>query len=293
MPYSEEFILSGEQTILVLTVLILLILILTIHYTVVSFKRERDNEKIQDELEKKVEERTISLENSNVILNQYKKAVDASAIFSKTNHKGVITYINEEFVKTSQYSKEELIGKRHNIIRHPDMPDSIFKDLWKTITAKKIWKGQIKNRAKDGSAYYVSSTIVPILNYENEIEEFLAIRLDITDVIQAQKNAQKADEAKSTFLANMSHEIRTPLNAIIGFSDILCRSKGMDAKSMKQANIIQTSANSLLSIINDILDVSKSRVVTLILVLKNLIYILFQNMLLNYSQKEQLKKILD
>ncbi|WP_108061499.1 ATP-binding protein [Poseidonibacter lekithochrous] len=257
MPYPKEFILSGEQTILILSIFVLLILILTIHYTVVSFKRQKDNNKIQQDLEKKVEERTLSLESSNVLLNQYKKAVDASAIFSKTNNKGIITYVNDEFIRTSQYSEEELVGNNHSIIRHPDMPDSIFEDLWKTIKDKKIWKGQIKNRAKDGSSYYVASTIVPILNYDNEIEEFLAIRLDITKVIRAQKEAQKADEAKSTFLANMSHEIRTPLNAIIGFSDILCRSKGMDAKSMKQSQIIQTSANSLLSIINDILDVSK------------------------------------
>lgn len=257
MPYKQEFILTSQQQLTLLSVLVFLILILAVHYTVVSIGRQKEHLEAKETLEKEVEERTQSLLNTNKLLNQYKKAVDFSAIISKTDKNGVITYVNEEFVKISQYSQEELIGKKHNIVRHPDMPNSLFDDLWQTITDKKIWKGTIKNKAKDGSSYYVASTIVPILNYQDEIEEFLAIRLDITKVIKSQIQAQKANTAKSTFLANISHEIRTPLNAIIGFSDILSKSKTLDNQSVKQANVIQTSATTLLTIINDILDVSK------------------------------------
>ncbi|UTJ07588.1 ATP-binding protein [Arcobacter roscoffensis] len=257
MPYRNEFILTTQQTLIMVSILIFFILILAIHYNIISEKNEKQHKEAKETLESEVENRTQDLRNANKLLNQYKRAVDLSAIVSKTDKNGKITYVNDAFIKISKYTQEELIGENHNIVRHPDMPTSLFEEVWNTILSKQIWKGQIKNKDKEGKDYYVNTTIVPILNYENEIEEFLAIRLDITDVIISQIKAQKADEAKSTFLANMSHEIRTPLNAIIGFSDILCKSKSLDIHGVKQARIIQSSANSLLSIINDILDISK------------------------------------
>ncbi|MGP2658121.1 ATP-binding protein [Malaciobacter sp. WC5094] len=257
IPYKNEFILTTKQTLIMVSILIFFILVLAVHYNVISEKNKKNHKKAKELLENEVEKRTQDLRNANKLLGQYKKAVDLSAIVSKTDKNGKITYVNDEFIKISKYTKDELLGESHNIVRHPNMPMSVFKELWATILDKRIWKGQITNQAKDGTAYYVNTTIVPILNYENEIEEFLAIRLDITDVITSQIKAQKADEAKSIFLANMSHEIRTPLNAIIGFSDILCKSKSLDIHGVKQARIIQSSANSLLSIINDILDISK------------------------------------
>jgi len=118
------------------------------------------------------------------LLNQYKNVVDRSSIVSKTNKKGIITYTNEQFCKISGYRKEELIGKPHSIVRHQDMPKEAFKDMWKTILAKKPWNGIVKNKKKDGSFYIVEATINPILNEHDEIEEFIAVRNDITKVIQ-------------------------------------------------------------------------------------------------------------
>jgi PAS domain S-box-containing protein len=257
VPIKHELYLSSNQVLTLFLILVALILILGIHYTIMSIRRTKEHEKIKITLEKEVNERTQELQKSMKILNQYKNAVDSTSIVSKTDKNGKITFVNDEFCRVAQYTKEELIGKNHNLIRHEDMPKEIFKDLWETIKSKQIWKGQIKNKAKDGTAYYVASTIAPILNLDDEIEEYLAIRLDVSDIIEGQLKAKRADEAKSTFLANMSHEIRTPLNAIIGFSELLDKSTNLDIQSKKQAQIINSSAVSLLTIINDILDVSK------------------------------------
>ena len=82
------------------------------------------------------------------LLNEYKKAVDESNIVSKTNPKGIITYVNKQFCMISGYREDELIGKSHNIVRHPDMPRSAFKEMWETIKEKRTWKGVVKNLKK-------------------------------------------------------------------------------------------------------------------------------------------------
>ena len=127
--------------------------------------------------------------NSNLLdtvllLEEYKKAIDESSIVSKTDRKGIITYVNDNFCKISGYTKEELLGQNHNIIRNPEIPKSFFQKLWETINDKRIFKGVISNRKKDGSIYYVDSTIVPILNNEGEISEFIGIRNDITSLYE-------------------------------------------------------------------------------------------------------------
>ncbi|NPA73322.1 MAG: EAL domain-containing protein [Epsilonproteobacteria bacterium] len=122
------------------------------------------------------------------LLNQYQEAADASSIVSKTDTKGIITYVNDKFCKISGYTKEELIGKNHNIVRHPDMPKEAFRDMWDTIKNKKqIWQGIVKNRKKDGNFYYVDATIKPILDLNGEILEYIALRVDITDIMDQKK----------------------------------------------------------------------------------------------------------
>ena len=97
--------------------------------------------------------------------------------FSITDPKGVILTGNDVFVRVSKMSKEELIGKPHNIIRHPDMPRAIFKAVWDTIKAGKPFVGYVKNMAKDGSYYWVLAAIYPVMNDEGEIEKYISIRL--------------------------------------------------------------------------------------------------------------------
>lgn len=123
-----------------------------------------------------------------LLLQQYKEITNTSSIISKTDPSGAITYVNDKFCQISGYTKEELIGKQHNIIRHPDMPKGAFRDLWKTIKQdKQTWQGIVKNRAKNGDPYYVKTTVQPILNPDGEIEEFISLRHDITAIMSDKK----------------------------------------------------------------------------------------------------------
>ena len=113
-------------------------------------------------------------------LKQFSDALDESAIVSKSDLSGKITYVNDRFCEISGYNREELIGKQHNIVRHEDTDSEIFKILWETIQAKRVFRGTIKNRTKSGSSYYVDTTITPLLDIDGEIIEYLSVRYDIT-----------------------------------------------------------------------------------------------------------------
>jgi len=136
------------------------------------------------------------------ILEQYKQIIDESAIVSKTDVYGVITYTNDKFCEISGYTKEELIGQSHNIIRHPDSADEFFRDLWKTISNKKIFKGMVKNKRKNGEAYYVDSTIIPILDKDENIAEYIGIRHDLTPLLKKDKIILEQFTDKLTSLPN-------------------------------------------------------------------------------------------
>ncbi|WP_051904340.1 EAL domain-containing protein [Hippea jasoniae] len=124
------------------------------------------------------------------LLEQYKKIIDEGFTVTKTDPTGVITYANDKFCKISGYSREELIGKPHNIVRHPDMPKKAFKDLWNTIKAGKIWRGVVKNKTKDGKSFYVKATVAPIFDENGKIKEYIAVRENITDIVNPRKLIQ-------------------------------------------------------------------------------------------------------
>ena len=127
------------------------------------------------------------------MLNQYKEAIEKSNIISKTDREGIITFVNDEFCKISGYSKEELIGANHNIVRDPDIPKSKFKLLWERINAKKVYKSTVRNITKDGSYFYVNTTIIPILDKNDDILEFVAIRYDVTKEVFYKEELQRRE----------------------------------------------------------------------------------------------------
>ena len=128
----------------------------------------------------------LELQKQINLLQQYKQIVDESLIVSKTDLKGNITYVNDAFCEISEFTREELIGKPHNIVRHPDMKKEVFKEMWETILNKKTWKGLIKNRKKNGESYYVKSIVKPIFDNDGNIKEFIALRKDVTNFINAE-----------------------------------------------------------------------------------------------------------
>ena len=130
---------------------------------------------------KKIDEKK-ELNKAKRLLKQYKTVVDDMAIVSKTDTSGTITFANDLFCKISGYSREELIGQNQNIIKHEDNKLEVYKDLWETIASKQTWTGKIKNKTKDGGYYIVEANISPVINENGEIEEYIAVRKDITEL---------------------------------------------------------------------------------------------------------------
>lgn len=111
----------------------------------------------------------------------HSKLIEEHMALSITDTEGIITYVTDAFCTLSGFSEEELLGKTHNIIKHPDMSDNFFKGMWKTLKNKKTWKGKFKNRKKDGGEFIAKTEIIPFTDQEGETIEYVAIRHDITD----------------------------------------------------------------------------------------------------------------
>ena len=173
-----------------------------------------------------------ALERSLKELADIKFALDQSTIVAITDQRGIINFVNDAFCRISKYSREELLGQDHRIINSGFHPKEFMRDLWSTIASGQVWKGELRNRAKDGRIYWVDTTIVPFLNSEGKPYQYVAIRHDITQRKLAEEQVlQQAAELQSAaqlsfigeLAAGLAHEIKNPLAGIQGGVDILIR----------------------------------------------------------------------
>ncbi|MDP3394746.1 PAS domain S-box protein [Sediminibacterium sp.] len=205
-----------------------------------------------------------------------------------TNLEGNIEYANPYTFQTTGYTQEELLGKNPKVLKSGETSLEEYEHLWGNITHGKEWKGFFHNRKKDGSMYWEQATIGPILNENGEITHYIAIKEDITErkriqdelkdlnlhleekikertidienanisLINANQEAQKANQAKIDFLSKMSHELRTPMNSILGFGQLLQMSE-LTPIQEKGVHHILDSGKHLLNLINEVLDISR------------------------------------
>ncbi|MCB1304784.1 MAG: PAS domain S-box protein, partial [Leptospiraceae bacterium] len=196
----------------------------------------------------------------------YRRGLDRAAIVSLTDRDGKIIYANKNFCEQTGFRKDDVVGQDHRILSSGHHPATFFKDLWSTISVGLIWEGDIRNKKKNGELYWNHTTVVPFCHSDGTPYHFLSIGFDITDqfnreerLIEARNRAEEADRLKSTFLGNVSHELRTPLNAIVGYPQIMLRNlSAMGEEELRdQLSVIEKSGEHLLSLVDDLIDISR------------------------------------
>lgn len=195
-----------------------------------------------------------------------KSALDEAAIVAVTDKRGVITYVNRKFCAISKYSADELIGKTHAIVNSGYHPKEFFLEMWQTIAAGKTWDGEIRNRAKDGSHYWVHTTIVPFLDANGKPERYVAVRYEITERKLAEerlniyaKKLEQSNQELQDFASVAAHDLQEPLRKIRAFADRLkVRAQTeLTPESFDYVERLQTSAQRMQTLINDLLTYSR------------------------------------
>ena len=194
-------------------------------------------------------------------LADIKRALDHAAIVATTDVTGRITYVNDKFCEISKYSREELIGQDHRIINSEYHSKSFIQDLWRTIARGHIWHGEIRNRAKDGTMYWVDTTIVPFLDSRRRPYQYIAIRADITARKAAEDRlAQQAALARlGQMAAVVAHEVRNPLAGIKGAIQVLMSRRAPNDTELPVMRDVVARIDSLAELINDLMLFARPR----------------------------------
>lgn len=217
-------------------------------YQYVSIRRDITEQK-QDQLK---------LQEMVQEISDIKFALDQSSIIAFTDQNGMITSVNEKFCQISGYSRDELIGKTHRIVNSSYHSKSFFRELWQTIANGEVWKGEIRNKTKDGNYYWVDTTIIPFLDSNNKPYQYLSIRNDITEKKKNEDIVYRQDKlaAVGQLAAGVAHEIRNPLTSIKGYAEFLSLDESQQERQ-ELFNIILEEIERVNTIVEEFMLLSK------------------------------------
>jgi PAS domain S-box-containing protein len=205
-------------------------------------------------------------ERSRVRLEEIRDALDQAAIVAVTDQRGVITYVNDKFCEISKYSREELLGQDHRIVNSGFHSKEFIRNLWRTIAQGQVWRGELRNRAKDGTIYWVDTTIVPFLSEQGKPRQYLAIRSDITQRKAAE--AQLADQAALAQLGQLAavvaHEVRNPLAGVKGTLQVLRTRPFVDDRDKQIVDAMIERLDALNDKVQDMLRFARPRTPSII-----------------------------
>ncbi|HEY1063069.1 MAG TPA: PAS domain S-box protein [Daejeonella sp.] len=179
------------------------------------------------------------------LLKAYKEIIDINAICSVTDSEGKIIYVNDKFCEVSKYSREELLGQDHRIVNSNYHPSSMFKELWETIKSGKVWRSDVKSRAKDGTFFWLDSTIVPIHDNNGVITEYFSLRTPIDDRKRIEEEQKEYVKNLEKMLFMVSHEVRHPVSQILGIIQILQDYSTVNEECAELISSLKVSAEDL------------------------------------------------
>jgi PAS domain S-box-containing protein len=212
-----------------------------------------------------------ALERSLKELADIKFALDQSTIVAITDQRGIINFVNDAFCRISKYSRAELLGQDHRIINSGYHPKEFIRDLWTTIASGQVWKGELRNRAKDGTIYWVDTTLVPFLGSDGKPYQYIAIRHDITqrklaeeEVLRQAAELQRAAQLSfvGELAAGLAHEIKNPLAGIQGAVDILIRRRDKNDPEREALEGMRHEVVRIDSTVRALLDRARPRLVS-------------------------------
>ena len=203
----------------------------------------------------------LDLQARTKALADVNSAIDQSAIVAITDTTGRITYANQKFCDISKYSREELLGQDHRIINSAHHPEEFIRNLWVTIANGRIWRGEIRNRAKDGAIYWVDTTIVPFLDERGKPYQYMAIRYEITERKRSEERLQEQEALArlGQMAAVVAHEVKNPIAGIRGALQVIGTRMAADARDKPIIAEIIARLDALNGIVQDLLVFARPR----------------------------------